>query len=137
MKILFICEGIWMRSPTAEAYYNLLTNTHDATSAGAAVGKPNSGVAPRMKMVLDEDAVDTTELHSKQLTREMFEAADRVVYFPTDFMPDYVKESPKAEFWDVIDPHYHHEGGIDLVRQVRDDIKQRVKKLVEEIQHEA
>lgn len=135
MKILFVCEGNMMRSPIAEKFYNLATDTHDATSAGA-VATGADHIAPRMKEVMDEIDINTDELYSKQLTPEMVAGADKVVYFPSEYMPDYVKESPKSELWDVIDPHYHHEGGMELVRQVRDDIQQRVKKLAKETSDE-
>ena len=36
MKILFVCEGNMMRSQMAEAFYNELTGTRDAISAGTA-----------------------------------------------------------------------------------------------------
>ena len=35
MKVLFICEGNMMRSQMAEAFYNSMTKSNDASSAGA------------------------------------------------------------------------------------------------------
>ena len=101
MKVLFICEGNMMRSQMAEAFYNTLTGTNSAFSAGA--------------MAALKDHI-----------------ADLVVYFPTPTMPNYVLESPKAILWDVIDPHYHQEEGIELVRSVRDEIKERVERLIQQ-----
>ena len=79
---------------------------------------------------MDEISVSTDGMRSDQLTEEMVKQADLVVYFPTPTMPNYVLESPKAILWDVIDPHYHQEEGIELVRSVRDEIKERVEQLL-------
>lgn len=135
MKILFVCEGNMMRSQMAEAFYTSQTGTQGASSAGA-VAETKEHISPRAIDALDEVGLDGRELSPLQLTEEMVEQADRVIYFPSDFMPDYVRQSPKSELWDVVDPHYHKDEGMELVRQVRDDIRQRVKKLVEELHDE-
>lgn len=131
MKILFVCEGNMMRSQMAEAFYNALTNTDDAISAGA-VAETKNHISPRAIEALQEVDLDGRMLQPKQLTQEMVKGVDKIVYFPSDYMPDYVIKSPKAEFWDVIDPHYHKEQGTVLVRQVRDEIRTRVEKLLED-----
>ena len=129
MKVLFICEGNMMRSQMAEAFYNTLTGTNSAFSAGAMAALKDH-IAERAKIVMDEISVSTDGMRSDQLTEKMVEQADLVVYFPTPTMPNYVLESPKAVLWDVIDPHYHQEEGIELVRSVRDEIKERVEQLL-------
>lgn len=135
VRILFICEGNMMRSQMAEAFYNSLIGAHEATSAGA-IAKTKDHISPRALEVLDEVGLDGGDLKPLQLTKQMVKQADKVVYFPSDYMPSYVKDSPKAELWKVIDPHYHKEQGMPLVRQVRDDIHQRVKKLIEDFHDE-
>lgn len=127
-KVLFICEGNMMRSQMAEAFYNTLTGTHDATSAGA-LDVDRGHISKRAREVMDEVGIDTSHLKPKQVTEQMVEEADKIILFPTNFMPEYAKNSPKAERWEVVDPHYHYDQGMDLVRQVRDDIKQKVEKL--------
>lgn len=113
----------------AEVFYNSLTNSDDASSAGA-IAETKDHISKRAIEVMDEIGLDVRRLRPKQLTKEMVEAADRIIYFPSEYMPDYVKQSSKAELWDVIDPHYHHEQGMDLVRKVRDDIKKKVETLI-------
>lgn len=135
MKTLFICEGNMMRSQMAEVFYNSLTDTQDATSAGA-IAETKNHISPRAIEVLSEVDLDGNNLRPLQLTEQMVEHADKILYFPSDYMPEYIKNNPKAELWDVIDPHYHKDKGMPLVRQVRDDIHKRVKKLVEELYDE-
>lgn len=130
-KVLFVCEGNMMRSQMAEAFYNTLSGTRDAFSSGAAAALKDR-ISERAKIVMDEVAISTDGMRSDQLTEEMVEQADLIVYFPTPTMPSYVTESPKAILWDVIDPHYHQEEGIELVRRVRDDIKDRVDQLLQQ-----
>lgn len=127
MKVLFVCQGNIMRSPMAEVWYNELTGTRDATSAGAAPGGDYTD--PRVVAVMNEAGIDTSHIASTQLTPELIDAADKVILFPTPLMPDYALRSPKAELWDIADPWYQG-GGPELLRRVRDDIKQRVEQLI-------
>lgn len=131
MRILFICEGNMMRSQMAEALYNVLTKSEDAKSAGA-VAETKDHISPRAVEAMAEIDYDVTTLAPKQLTEQMVNATQKVVYFPSDYMPAYVKNNPKAELWDVIDPHYHRDQGMDLVRHVRDEIRQKVIQLIGE-----
>lgn len=114
----------------AEVFYNSLTDTHDAISAGA-IAETKDHISPRAIEVLGEIGIDGAGLRPKQLLPEDTERVDKIVYFPSDYMPDYVKDNQKSELWDVIDPHYHKEQGMPLVRQVRDDIQEKVKELIE------
>ena len=118
-----------IRSQMAEAFYNTLSGTDDAFSAGA-IAALKDYIAEPAKIVMDEVDISTEGMRSDQLTEDMVERADLVVYFSTPTMPSYVLESPKAVLWDVIDPHHHQEEGIELVRSVRDEIKERVEQLL-------
>jgi arsenate reductase len=130
-KVLFICEGNMMRSQMAEAFYNRVTNTQDAVSAGA-TAETKDHISPRTIEVMNEVGIDMSHARPNQVDQKMVDEAERVIYFPSDYMPDYVKDNKKAELWDVVDPHYHKEKGMQLVREVRDDIRERVNKIVEE-----
>lgn len=129
MKVLFVCEGNIMRSQMGEAFYNHMTGTHDATSAGAGTWEGrdvHAGVAREMK----QKGIDMSGMTSTVLTREMFDEADKVIWFPTSYMPDYVRDSPKAELWDVSDPWYMPDDGTNYVERARDRIEVNVKKLI-------
>jgi len=115
----------------AEAFYNTLTGTNDALSAGARA-KGVDRISERAIEVMHEIGIDVEHLKSDQLTDEMVEAADRVIYFPTPFMPETVTKNQKAELWDVADPFYNKDKGMEFVRMVRDDIRARVEALIQE-----
>ena len=131
MKVLFVCEGNMMRSQMAEAFYNELTKSQDAVSAGA-TAETKDHISKRAIEAMSDVGYDVTHLKPKQLTESMVDEVDKIIYFSSDYIPTYVTQSPKAELWKVVDPHYHHEEGMGLVRQVRDYIYTRVQKLVEE-----
>lgn len=118
-----------MCSQMAEAFYNSLTHSNNATSAGATAETKNH-ISKRAIEAMNDLGYDVSNLKPKQLGEQMVIEADKVVYFPSDYMPDYVKQSEKSELWSVIDPHYHKEQGMELVRQVRDDIRKRIEKLL-------
>lgn len=119
-----------MRSQMGEAFYNTLTGTHDATSAGAETWEGRDV----MSSVADEMAqkgIDMTGMRSTVLTRKMFDAADKVIWFPTPYMPSYVRESTKAKLWDVSDPWYMPDDGTNYVRRARDRIEKYVHELIQ------
>ncbi len=129
MKVLFVCEGNMMRSQLAERLYNHLSDSNDATSAGALATGLNR-VSKNGAVVMKEIGLSLDGQTSKQLTEAMIRDADKVILFPTDYMPDYALSSSKAEFWDVADPHYAENRTLDTDRAVRDEIAQRVKELI-------
>lgn len=129
MKVLFVCEGNKMRSPMAEAFYNHMTNSSDAVSAGADP-YPLGGSFAETPQVLKERGIEYT--HGSQLvTQEMVDAADLVVAFPTPMMPDFVMDSTKTELWEIDDPFYKKGDRVALLRQARDEIEVRVMALVQ------
>jgi protein-tyrosine-phosphatase len=131
MNILFICEGNIMRSQMAEAFYNALARTNDAKSAGAAAenGDPVHAV---VQAAMRNKGIDMAHMTSTRLTQKMFEDADKVIAFPTPFMPRWVLDDPKTEYWDVSDPFYMADDGTNHIAAGRDDIEARVKNLIKE-----
>lgn len=118
-----------MRSIMAEVLYNHLTGTHDGTSAGCDP-YPLGGKFDETEQVLHEIGLDVTQEGSKLVTEQMVDDADIVVAFPTSYMPDFVTNSPKTVLWDVADPYYEPGDTTTLLRNARDEIKQRLQTLI-------
>jgi arsenate reductase len=127
-NILFVCVHNSGRSQMAEAFFNRLAgNKASATSAGT---QPASQVNPTVVQVMREAGLDVGHKTPRLLTFEMMEHADRVITMgcgaekvcPASFSP--------TEDWQLEDP----EGkSVEEVRQIRDDIRNRVTALVKEL----
>ena len=112
----------------AEAFFNqLVKGKAVAISAGT---KPAAHIDSNVVKVMREVGIDKGKQKPKLLTPEMLECADRVITMgcgveevcPASFVP--------AEDWQLTDP----EGkSIEEVRQIRDQIKARVKVLLKEL----
>lgn len=134
MKILFVCKSNFARSQMAEALYNKLTNSQDAESAGLSVEKEWEGkkISQFKNYVVDsmnEIGIDLSENKPKQLTKEMFEQAEKVVIMEDDreLWPEYLFNSDKVTFWDIPDTRGKD---LDFHNKVRDKIKEKVLELI-------
>lgn len=137
-KILFVCIHNSARSQMAEAYLNQLgTERFEAESAGIEPGTLN----PLVVEAMFEDGIDI----SANKTKDVFEflkqgklysyvitvcdetAAERCPIFPGP---------GKRLHWSFTDPSAFegsHEMRLSRTREVRDQIKERVRKFVEEV----
>jgi len=140
MKVLFVCEGNVGRSQMAEGIFRELSHgKHEAFSAGTLVikGDDSSRVgkklgdtvgAENVLAALKEIGVDASEYVRKPVTQELVESADTVVVMARDeTVPEYLKTSPKAIFWDVADPF---EQSLEFTRRIRDQIRTHIEGLV-------
>lgn len=128
-KILFACVHNSGRSQMAEAFFNhLAKGMAVATSAGT---KPTAHVDRTVAEAMLEVGLDIRQQRPKPLTLEMVENSDRVITMgcgveevcPASFVP--------TEDWTLEDP----EGKpMEKVREIRDEIKARVEKLLSEIE---
>jgi protein-tyrosine-phosphatase len=130
MKIVFICDGNVARSQEAELYFNgLKQDVHDvATSAGVNVNvsKP---IDPTVIEVMSEVGINMDNCRRKQLTESFLKDVDIIVSFkPAEELPAYVAKRQNVSYWDVPDPRYEN---IDFHRKVRDNIKIRIKQLID------
>jgi arsenate reductase len=111
----------------AEAFLNKLSSGKmAATSAGV---KPAKEVNPMAIEVMREIGIDMSKQKPKMLTAEMVKAADKVITMGcgADVCPAPPVES---EDWGIRDPSGK---SIETFREVRDEIKKRVEKLIKEI----
>ena len=128
-KVLFVCVHNAGRSQMAEAFFNRLAK--GKTSAVSAGTVPATQIIPTVIEAMGEVGIDISGQRPKALTPEMIEDVDRVITMgcsvekvcPASFVP--------TEDWELEDP----EGKpIEKVRQVRNEIRNRVEKLIKELQ---
>jgi arsenate reductase len=126
-KVLFVCMQNAGRSQMAEAFFNHLAN---GNSIGLSAGiRPAARITPFVIEVMDEAGIDVSHRKPKLLTLELMEQVDRIVTMgsgieklcPTIFVP--------SEAWQIEGPMGKT---IERVRQIRDEIRAHVEKLVTE-----
>lgn len=127
-KFLFVCVHNSGRSQMAEAFFNhYAAGKAEAISAGT---QPASHVDQTVVKAMKEIGIDISSKHAKALTSEMLDSADRVITMgcssegicPATFAP--------TEDWQLEDPEGQP---IEKVREIRDEIEAKVKKLIKEI----
>ena len=130
LKVLFVCVENACRSQMAEAFFNKMSKTAKASSAGA---RPASGVYPLAVRVMKEVGIDISQAKPRMLTLEMLEDADRVITMGCavgDVCPGAIVET---EDWGINDPSGKP---IDEFRRVRDIVKKKVERLVIDLEGE-
>jgi len=124
--VLFVCVGNSGRSQMAEAFFNQAAGSKArAISAGT---KPASAVDPRTIEVMREVGIDISAARPKALTMEMLEQADRVVTMGCGTEGVCPASFVETEDWQLEDPKGK---SLEEVRRIRDEIKTRVKRLLE------
>jgi arsenate reductase len=130
VTVVFVCVHNSGRSQMAEAFFNLLAGGRAlATSAGT---QPTDRVNPIVVEAMKEVGIDISANKPKLLTFEMVEKAERMITMgcgaeagalcPANFIP--------TEDWALADPQGQP---VEQVRKIRDDIRDRVARLVEEL----
>jgi arsenate reductase len=128
--IVFVCVHNSGRSQMAEAFFNKLANGKaKAISAGT---QPADKVNPVVVEAMHEVGIDISGNKPKALTIEMVEKADKMITMgcgaeaqgvcPASFIEteDWALEDPKGK-------------SLEQVRRIRDEIKERVSKLIGQI----
>src|SRR5512133_1268394 len=124
--ILFVCVENAGRSQMAEGFFN--RSAPEGYSAVSAGTKPVSQINPLAIDVMKEVDIDISNQKSKEITEDMMRHSFKTVNMgymdkescPTLFLPndlDWNLEDPKGK-------------PIEKVREVRDEVEQRVKELV-------
>jgi arsenate reductase len=125
--VLFVCVGNAGRSQIAPALTHHLSRGRVAVrSAGSA---PARHLNPVVVQVMGELGLDLSGERPKPLTDEVLRAADVVIRMGCgDACPLY--PGKKYEDWEVGDPRGQPP---EQVRRIRDDIRQRVQRLLSEL----
>ena len=128
-SILFVCVENAGRSQMAEGFFNKYApKGYEAISAGT---KPISQINPIAVEVMREADIDIGNQKSKELTEDMIRNSSNIVNMgcmekescPTLFLQNLLD-------WNIEDPKGKP---IEKVREIRDEIDQRVKELVASI----
>ena len=126
-SVLFVCVHNAGRSQMAAAYLTHLAGDHiEVRSAGSA---PADSVNPAVVEAMAEVDIDISAETPKVLTVEAVKESDVVItmgcgdacpIFPGKRYEDWVLEDPAGQ-------------GIDAIRPIRDEIRQRIENLVAEL----
>jgi len=124
--VLFVCVENAGRSQMAEGFFRkYATEEYEPISAGT---KPTSQTNPIVVQAMDEVGVDIRQQKPKDITEDMMRNSTKIVnmgcmdksFCPTLFIPNLID-------WGLEDPKGK---SIEEVREIGDDIKQRVMQLV-------
>lgn len=131
MKILFVCKSNVGRSQMAPVFFNRLSKKHKAIGAGTHVGEDeNQPLHEFVIKCMAEFGYDLAKNVRKQLTPKIAKEADKIVVMTEkENLPSYIDMS-KVVFWDIEDAK---DKSLEFHRQIRDEIKKLVEKLVREI----
>ena len=126
--VLFVCVKNSARSQMAEAFFNHFNDDprFRAMSAGT---EPADEIDPLAMKVMEEIGISLEGQHPKLYTEEMAEKAYLVI---TMGCLDKCPYAPPEKTWDwgLDDPYGH---SIEKYRKVRDEIRKRVLKLIEDL----
>ena len=124
--VLFICVHNSGRSQMAEAFFNQMAKGRaKAISAGS---QPADSVNPAVVKAMREAGIDISKNIPKLLTLEMMEGIDKAITMGCENSCPLT--TVETDDWALEDPK---DKPIEQVRKIRDEIKDRVKSLIEQI----
>ena len=130
-SVLFVCVQNAGRSQMAEGFFKKYApKEYEGISAGTI---PVSEINPLAVEVMREVEIDISGQKSKEITEDMIRNSSKIVNMgcmdkvscPTLFLQNLLD-------WNIEDPK---EKQIEKVREIRDEIEQRVKELVADIKN--
>jgi arsenate reductase len=128
--VLFVCVANSGRSVMAERLFRQAAgDRHEARSAGSA---PGPAVHPQVLEALAEVGIDAADHRPHRLDQEATDWADIVVATCDDACP--VIPGKRYVSWELPDPKALP---LEQVREIRAQIEQLVRQLVEELDREA
>lgn len=128
--VLFVCVHNSGRSQMAEAFFNNLAGGKaQALSAGT---QPADEVNPVVVEAMKEVGMDISGKKPKMLTMDMVEKAERMITMGCGAEAEAVCPASfiETEDWALEDPKGK---SLEQVRKIRDEIKERVIKLLNEL----
>ncbi len=127
-RILFVCVHNAGRSQMAEAFFNQMAKGKaNGLSAGTQAAESVNPVAVE---AMREVGIDISHQKPKLLTLEMLEGVDRVITMGCGVEGVCPASFVSTEDWQLDDPKGKP---LEQVRQIRDEVKARVEKLIKEL----
>ncbi|WP_287155572.1 arsenate reductase ArsC [Candidatus Solincola tengchongensis] len=126
-KVLFVCGENAARSQMAEAFFNSLAREWRAESAGTF---PAEKVNPLAVRAMGEVGLDISAAAPKVLELGRLGEFDRIISFGCIAKAAFPARD-RLEEWPLPDPG---KGDLELMRRVRDEIRNLVASLVEELE---
>ena len=125
--MLFLCTHNAGRSQMALGFFTHLAG--DQAVAWSGGSEPGNEINPAAVQTMAEVGIDITNEFPKPWTDEIVRAADVVITMGCgDACP--VFPGKRYENWELTDPAGQ---AVDAVRPIRDDIEERVRRLLEEL----
>lgn len=125
--VLFLCTHNAGRSQMALGYFTHLAGDDAVAYSGGS--EPADAINPSAVAAMSEVGIDITGEHPKRWTDEVVRAVDVVVTMGCgDTCPVY--PGKRYENWDLPDPAGQ---SVEAVRPIRDEIEQRVRRLLAEL----
>ena len=129
-KILFVCSGNVGRSQMAEAFYNQLTKSQNAFSAGIDPNTPLKypEIPSQVRLVMAEEEIDVSRQKVKLINRcQVGRAAQIFVMCQKEDCPAFLINSGKVVYWQIEDPY---QLSLDDLRRIRDQIKVKIESIL-------
>jgi len=128
-KILFVCVQNSGRSQMAEAFFNRMART---TVTGISAGtQPGNNINPTVKEAMMELGIDMKGQKPKMLTPKLADQASHIITMGCGVEEGLCPATKiPAEDWGIEDPAGQP---IEKVRQIRDEIKVKVERLIKEL----
>jgi len=125
--VIFACVHNAGRSQMAAAWFNALANPAEARAISAGTD-PGPRVHPVVLAAMDEVGVDLSQRTPQRLTDELAQGAQLLITMGCgDQCP--VVPGLQRDDWPLEDPK---DRPLPRVREIRDDVRQRVERLLEE-----
>lgn len=124
--VLFACVANAGRSQMAAAFFNQRADPKKARAISAGT-RPGTAVHPEVVAVMKEAGIDLSNGRPQLLTQELASSAQHLVTMGCGDECPYVPAAT-VEDWPLDDPKGQP---VARVRQIRDQIDERVRKLVE------
>ena len=125
--VIFACVHNAGRSQMAGAWFNRLADPALARAVSAGT-EPGDHVHPEVLVAMREEGIDLSDARPKLLTAEMVAGASHLITMGCGDACPVAPPSVVRDDWPLEDPRGKP---LDRVREIRDDVRTRVERLVE------